>query len=171
MIVKANVHIGFNCRDLEKTIKFYEDVLGCREAFTLYYGNLIPKDPERLARIPSKQLKEWERHKDEKWIVYLEWMDGYYIELFNEYTAHVENKIDPKLNYGYTHFAFVVDDIQEFHRSLLEKGAEEYIDILPAPALDGNYTMWFHDPEGNRVEVQQYTERSLQKSGKGLIGT
>lgn len=169
MIVKANVHMGFNCKDLEKTAQFYKDIMGCKEAFTLYYGNLIPKDSKRLSSIPSEQLEEWKQHKNEKWIIYLEWIDGYYIELFNEYTAHVENKVDSKLNYGYTHFAFVVDDIQAFYQSLIEKGAEEYIDIKPEPAIDGNYTMWFHDPEGNRVEVQQYTERSMQKGGKGWI--
>ncbi len=86
-----------------------------------------------------------------------------------EYNAHVENRTDPKLYYGYTHFAFVVDDIQQFYKSLIEKGAKEYVDIVPEPAIDGNYTMWFHDPEGNRVEVLQYTERSMQTGGKGWI--
>lgn len=169
MIVKANVHLGFNCKDIEKSTQFYKDILECKEAFTLYYGDLIPKEPERLATIPAKQLEEWKQRENVKWITYLEWTDGYYIELFNEYTVHVENKVDPKLNYGYTHFAFVVEDIQEFYQNLLEKGAEEYIDITPQPSIDGNYIMWFHDPDGNRVEVQQYTERSMQKSGKGLV--
>lgn len=167
MIVKANVHLGFNCKDLEKTAQFYKDVLGCKETFTLYYGDLIPEDSGRLATIPAKQLEEWRQRKDIKWIIYLEWIDGYYIELFNEYTVHVENKVDSKLHSGYTHFAFVVDDIQEFYQSFLEKGGEEYIERTPEKALDGNYVMWFHDPEGNRVEVQQYTEYSMQKSGKG----
>ena len=31
MIVTANAHIGFNCKDLDRTQKFYEDVLDCRE--------------------------------------------------------------------------------------------------------------------------------------------
>lgn len=169
MITKANVHLGFNCKDLERSTRFYKEILDCKEGFTLYYGDLIPKDPERLAAIPAKQLEEWKQRAEVKWITYLEWTDGYYIELFNEYTVHVENNADPKLNYGYTHFAFVVDDIEEFYQSLLEKGAEEYIDITPQPSIDGNYIMWFHDPDGNRVEVQQYTERSMQKSGKGWV--
>ena len=98
--------------------------------------------------------------------MYLEWMDGYFIELFNEVTAHVENKPDPVNNYGYTHFAFVVDDMEEFCRMLKEKGGEKYIDLEPQPSLDGNINMWIHDPDGNRMEVQQYTEISAQKTGK-----
>ena len=38
MIVTANSHIGFNCKDLDRTQKFYEDILGCKEKFSLYYG-------------------------------------------------------------------------------------------------------------------------------------
>lgn len=167
MIIKANTHLGFNCKELEKTVNFYKDILGCKEKFTLYYGDLIPKDEKRLATILAELLTEWEKRKEAAWLVYLEWMDGYFIELFNEYTVHIENKTDPKLNYGYTHFAFVVDDIEEYYESLIKKGAEEYIDSKPEKAIDGNYVMWFHDPEGNRVEVQQYTEHSLQIGGKG----
>lgn len=166
-IVKANVHLGFNCRNLEKSVQFYKEILGCKEIFTIRYGDLIPKnDPKRLASIPEEQLQEWERLKDVKWIVYLEWTDGYYIELFNEVTAHVEKKVDAKNDYGYTHFAFVVEDIIQFRQSLVDKGAEACIDIEPQPSIDGNYIMWFHDPDGNRIEVQQYTELSAQITGR-----
>lgn len=167
MIIKANAHIGFNCKNLEKTARFYKDILGCKEKFTLHYGDLIPKDSKRLADIPDELLTEWEKRKNIKWIIYLEWIDGYYIELFNEYTVYMENKTNPKLNYGYTHFGFVVDDIQEFYEDLIKKGAEAYVETRPEKAIDGNYVMWIHDPEGNRVEVQQYTEYSLQNDGKG----
>ncbi len=33
MIVQANTHLGFNCKDLEKTQKFYIEILGCREIY------------------------------------------------------------------------------------------------------------------------------------------
>lgn len=166
MIAKANVHLGFNCKDLEKSVGFYENILECKEAFTIYYGDLIPEDPKRLETIPKAQLEKWESLKAVKWIVYLEWMDGYFIELFNEVTAHVDNKPDPVNNYGYTHFAFVVEDIKAFRQMLKEKGVEECIDVEPQPSIDGNINMWIHDPDGNRMEIQQYTEISAQKTGK-----
>ncbi len=90
MIVKANAHIGFNCKYLEKTLRFYKDIMECRETFTLYYRDLIPKDQKRIANISAEQLEEWKKHKDEKWIIYLEWTDGYYIELFNEYNTTLQ---------------------------------------------------------------------------------
>lgn len=167
MIVKANVHLGFNCRDLEKSVKFYKEILGCKEKFTVYYGDLIPKEPERLSKIPENILEEWKSHKDVKWFVYLEWLDGYFIELFNIYKAHVYHPVDSEQDFGFTHFAFVVDDVQKFYEDLLEKGAEEYIDRVPEPALDGNRNIWIHDPDGNRIEVQEYTKDSMQLGGNG----
>lgn len=164
MIVTANSHLGFNCKDLDRTQKFYEDVLGCREKFSLYYGDLIPKEPERLAQMKPEDIEKLEKVKDVRWIAYLEWTEGVFIELFNELDAHVENPYKPE-HYGFTHFAFVVDDIQAFYQELLDKGAGACIDILPGPSLDGNWTMWFHDPDGNRIEVHQYGPDAYQIKG------
>lgn len=166
MITKANVHLGFNCRDLEKSVKFYTEILGCKEAFTLYYGDLIPDNPEWLAKMDPVRLEELTKLKDEKWIVYLEWADGYFIELFNEVNAYIEIEQDSTHNFGYTHFAFIVDDVHEFYNGLIEKGVEDCIELKPEPSIDGNCNMWFHDPDGNRIEVQQYTERSMQITGE-----
>ena len=167
MIVQANAHLGFNCKCLDSTVAFYRDVLGCREAFTLYYGDLIPKEPERLAAMEPETLLRLEQLRDVRWIVYLEWMDGFFIELFNEVDARVDNPYDPT-HFGFTHFSFVVDDIHGFHQELLDKGAGGYIDLLPSPTIDRNWSMWFHDPEGNRIEVLQYGETAMQKVGKEL---
>ena len=72
MIVQANSHIGFNCKNLEKSIQFYKDVVGLKEKFRLYYGDMIPKNPEHRARMAPQRLAELEALKDRIWIVYLE---------------------------------------------------------------------------------------------------
>lgn len=166
MIVKPNAHLGFVCKDLDRTQKFYEDVLGCREKFTLYYGDLIPEDdPERLAAMDPEDLKRLKEIADVRWIVYLEWSEGFFIELFHEVGAHVENPYDPE-KYGFTHYDIVVDDIQAFRQQLILRGAGECIDIEPGPSVDRNLTMWFHDPEGNRIEVHQYGPEAMQLVGR-----
>lgn len=165
MIVTANSHIGFNCKDLDRTQRFYEDILDCREKFSLYYGDLLPKEPERLAQVPAEQRAKLEKLRDVRWIAYLEWTEGHFIELFNEVDAHVDNPYQPE-HYGFTHFAFVVDDIQAFHRQLIERGAEKYVDIAPTLNVDNSWALWFHDPEGNRIEVHQYGPTSYQVKGR-----
>ena len=165
MIVQANSHIGFNCKNLENSIQFYKDVVGLKEKFRLYYGDMIPKDPERRAKMDPERLKELEQLKDRTWIVYLEWLDGYFIELFDEVKAHVENLPDDT-KYGYTHFGIVVDDIEAFYQELVARGGEEIIDIPPQPCIDRNKSMWFHDPDGNKIEVHEYGPTAMQKVGR-----
>lgn len=165
MIVQANSHLGFVCHDLDKSVQFYEEILGCREKFSLYYGDMIPPTAEERAKIPSEVMARLEELRSVRWIVYLEWMDGYFIELFNEVDAHIDNPYDPA-NYGFTHFSFVVDDIQAFYRGLLDKGLEEIIEVTPQLNCDYTWAMWFHDPDGNRIEVHQYTERSFELIGR-----
>lgn len=169
MIVQANSHIGFNCKDLDRSIRFYEDVLGLKEKFSLYYGDMIPPDPEMRAKMDPARLEELEKNKDVRWIIYLEWRDGFFIELFNELKAHIENLPDDT-KYGYTHFGLVVDDIQGFYQMLIDKGAGEYVDIPPQPCIDRNKSMWFHDPDGNKIEVHEYGPTAMQKVGREIPG-
>ena len=93
MITKANMHLGFNCRDLDKSMWWYETFLGCHEKFTLYWGDMIPKNPEHLKGMDPERLAYLEKIKDEKWIVYMEFEDcpGSFVELFNEPDAQKSN--------------------------------------------------------------------------------
>ena len=162
MIVQANSHLGFVCHDLDKSVKFYEDVLGCREKFSLYHGDMIPPSLEERAKVPPEVMARLEELKDVRWIEYLEWMDGYFIELFHEVDARIDNPYHPA-KFGYTHFPFVVDDIHAFYQELLRKGLEDAIEVTPKLNCDHTWALWFHDPDGNRIEVHQYTQRSFQK--------
>lgn len=165
-VTKPVAHIGFSCKDLEKSLKFYKEILGLEEAYTIYYGDMIPKNPEYREKMPKERLERLESLKDVKWIVYLKWMDGVFIELFNEVDAYMENVPDSRLKFGYTHFAIVVDDVHAFYQEIIDKGAEDCVDIKPGPAMDRTINLWIHDPDGNPMEVQQYTEQSFQLVGK-----
>lgn len=74
MIVQANSHLGFVCHDLDKSVQFYEEILGCREKFSLYYGDMIPPTAEERAKIPSEVMARLEELRSVRWIVYLEWI-------------------------------------------------------------------------------------------------
>ncbi|MDE7245420.1 MAG: hypothetical protein K2O18_15810 [Oscillospiraceae bacterium] len=66
------------------------------------------------------------------------------------------------------HLDIVGDDIQAFYQDMVDKGGEEFIDILPGTSICRSRTMWFHDPDGNQVEVHQYTDISMQRVGREL---
>ena len=170
MITKANMHLGFNCKDLEKSMWWYETFLGCKEKFTLYWGDLLPKDEEMRSRMDPERIAYLESIKDDKWIVYMEVMDcpGTFIELFNEPTAHIPHLPDQAVDLNYTHYAHTVDDVEAFCQSVLEKGGEEYIWLTPRLNIDRTKAMWLMDPDGNKMEFIEYNEYSMELIGRDL---
>ena len=173
MIIQATAHFGITCKNLEKSIAFYENILGMKEKTTLYYGDLIPEDPEERKRISPERIRKLEAVRSGKWIVYMESMQGlrgYLIELFRELETHTENFPD-KEKYCLSHIDIMVDDIQEFFQGLLEKGAEEYIDRKPDISICQSYSMLIHDPDGNQIEVREYEPVSSKLSEEKIPET
>ena len=39
-VARAISHLGFNCKDIEKSVAFYRDILGFAEKFTLTYNDM-----------------------------------------------------------------------------------------------------------------------------------
>ena len=85
--IKTISHIGFNCKDLETSIRFYCDILGCTHKFTLTYGDLadgIAEEAKRAGKKPPFYVKIMKKRMcNTKWCVYLELTEGNFIELFN----------------------------------------------------------------------------------------
>lgn len=130
-------HAGFKVKNMEESLKFYCDGLGFTHKFTLY--------------------------RDEKdslpWIEYLEIDDNQFVELFYSYE---ERKEHPNLRdyYSIHHIALVVDDIQEAFKQFKEKG----MNIKGEPVLGPDHTwqVWVVDPDGNEIEIMEYTNLSFQ---------
>lgn len=148
MKVKELGHLAFRCRDLKKTEEFYTEVLGFKRAFSLTYGERADKTafpPER------------------EWIVYLKVSDRLYLELFDR-----ENAADSPYpgwdSLNYQHLALIVDDIHAARDELSKLGAP--IDVEPSLGIDNTWQMWSHDPDGNKIEFMQYTDKSYQIAGK-----
>ena len=172
MIITPNMHLGFNCKDLEKSIRWYETFLNCKEKFTIYYGDMIPDNEERRNSMPKERLAYLESVKDVKWIVYMEFQDapGQFVELFNTLDATVPHVPEEHRDLNFTHFAHTVDDVQKFYEEVLEKGGKDSVVHPPMPNIDRTFAMWLQDPDGNRMEFIQYTDYSMQKIGREMPG-
>ena len=163
----ANCHLGFNCVNVEESIKFYEKYLGMKVKFVLSYADRV-RDMEKNGDFG----RDYERYKGYaeqgiNWITYMEWPEnpGYFIELFygdGQEQTRVPNFVD----IGYTHFAIIVDDLEALRKRIIDAGGEEYLDTGISLGMDETYQMWMHDPDGNKFEFMQYTEKSFQLVGK-----
>jgi catechol 2,3-dioxygenase-like lactoylglutathione lyase family enzyme len=123
-------HVAFVISDLERSLDFYCNKLGFRQAFTL--------DREGT---PSP------------WIVYIQIAPGHFIELFPGGSG--ENEPRPL---GYNHFCLLVDDLPATLKELAARGLE--ISGEPVQGLDNNWQYWLKDPDGNPIELMQIVATS-----------
>ena len=125
-------HTAFYIADLERSLDFYCQKLGLREAFRL--------DKEGT---PSP------------WIVYLQVSRGNFIELF----PGGEGANRPRGNQvGYNHVCLLVDDMQATLQELKGRGVE--ITGEPVRGMDNNLQYWLNDPDGNAIELMQIVQES-----------
>ena len=85
---------------------------------------------------------------------YLAFPNRTYIEVIKVPTAGGEGNI--------RHFAIEVDDVDEAHRRLEAAG---YDVSKKERAGDRNWMITCHDPDGIFIELQQYTDESMQLIG------
>lgn len=126
-------HVAFKVSDLEKSLDFYCNKLGLKEAFRLYNDDGTP------------------------WIVYIKINSDNFIELFPN--GKGVNLPDSEKT-GYQHLCLRVDNIFKTLEELKERGIE--ITGEPTKGLDGNYQYWLKDPDGNPIELMQIMPDSLQ---------
>jgi catechol 2,3-dioxygenase-like lactoylglutathione lyase family enzyme len=145
--IKKITHCTFSCKNYDETVSFYRDTLELKQLFTMRNEDGTP------------------------WITYLKVTEKEFIELLNEsYVGSNDFK-----NRGHHHVSLMVKDIQEAARTLEGKG----VLLTAGPASEKNYyripfsqcwehgkcgsiAFWVHDPEGNEIEIMQYTGASLQ---------
>jgi len=168
-LIKGISHLGFNCKDIEKSIAFYRDIMGCTEKFAMTYGDMVD-DIKKQAR--DKGEKEpfyvgmMEKMRDTKWSVYMSWNENMFIELFYIPRAKRSRIPNSSADLNYTHYSLEVSDLQAFRRQVLKRGGAPYIDRDIAMGMDNTWVMWMHDPDGNPFEVMEYTDRSFQVVGR-----
>ncbi|HJA94157.1 MAG TPA: VOC family protein [Candidatus Eisenbergiella merdipullorum] len=133
-MIKGIAHAAFNVSDMEKALQFYRETFGFEKAFEL-------KHPAT----------------GEPWIVYVHAGGGQFIELF--YGGVNPQKYQDQ-NIGYSHLCLEVEDIHEAAERIEKTGAP--LDSGISQGSDGNWQCWTHDPDGNRIELMQMSEDSLQ---------
>jgi catechol 2,3-dioxygenase-like lactoylglutathione lyase family enzyme len=138
-------HTGYTVSDLDRSVAFYRDLLGCEVLATQekqggYLAAIVgyPDAHVRMAhlRVPG---------------------GDHVVELF-EYLAPPGGAVEtePK-NVGVSHLCFLTDDLPALHARLADAGVEF---ISPPVAVDtginaGGYGLYLRDPDGIVVELFQ----------------
>ena len=134
-MIKDIAHIALNPLDMDKTVKFLDNVFGWKKVFELHHDNGDP------------------------WIVYMKICKGHFLELFYDGLNDRDYAFDFKKT-GYNHLCVTVGDIRKTLQDIYDKG---YIDS-PEPDIEKslNKNLWLYDPDGNGIELQEYVPESVQ---------
>lgn len=155
MQFKSIMHVSFFTDNMEGMRDFYENKLGLKpkiETRAKVYKGLNRGKYSEIAEIDPERVI----------IVYIEIAPGQFIELFPKKEDQGPHD-EWNQNLGYSHFALLVDNIYNTREELIANGVEIDSDISKGPSE--TYQMWIHDPDGNKFEIMQYTDKSLQVIG------
>lgn len=161
-------HVTFTCKDFPAMRSFYRDTLGLKELFLLPYNDVI------LKGFQNSGYDITGFKPGDLWIAYMQVAPKQFVELFNlPYNGDNETQ-----NAGFHHFSLRVEDIEEAAQELDAKGVKLYNGptwqnkpMEPKDAVKqrqcGSLAFYIHDPEGNEIEIIQYTADSQQLQCRG----
>ncbi|MBJ22113.1 MAG: VOC family protein [bacterium] len=143
MTIEYLMHVGVCVRDLERSISFYRDGLGFKEAGRL---EIDGEPTATMVGIPDLELRA----------IYLE-RDGVRIELLHYPTPGTVGPAEarPMNQPGLTHFAIRVSDLDEAIHKIEAMGGRvlEKTRIFN-PVFDA-HLVYATDPDGTRLELVQ----------------
>ena len=138
-------HLNFSTDRPQEMVDFYNKGLGLPIAFTL-------DDAQGSAF-------GW----------YVDCGNRTFIEIFDRVRAAKQwGWPEEPLKWGnqYRHFCLEVAGLEEFRRTLISRGVKVK-DITMG--MDGSRQAWLSDPDGNSIELMEYTAISMQLGGPGTV--
>lgn len=118
-------HIAINTIDIEKSVRYYEEMFGFREISRADMGGCI--------------------------LVYLETSPGAYLELFDLKGTCEKGSVPENLQ-GLRHIAFHVDDIKGWERHLKDKKADITMELTRMEPIQKDGIL-IRDPNGVIIEL------------------
>ncbi|HBC87879.1 MAG TPA: VOC family protein [Lentisphaeria bacterium] len=138
-MIKQLAHICFHTRRTKEMVSFYTEKLGLKLKFTLDnedrqpFGYYIACGTQTFIEIFDHAMAQ------------KKWSDGKVQELVG--------------GNQYKHFCLQVDNIEQLKADLEKKGVK-VTDVKVG--MDNSKQAWIGDPDGNAIELMEYTAKSLQ---------
>jgi lactoylglutathione lyase len=139
-MIRKLAHLNFVTNDLERIIDFYVNRLGMKVKFTLNNKEGTPFG------------------------YYFACGDTTFLEFFDQkMAAEVWGGSVEALNTGtqYRHFCLEVTGLEEYCKALKDRGVQVSEISL---GMDNSRQAWIADPDGNAIELMEYSYSSLQLS-------
>ena len=144
MGIEGFSHVGVCCSDLDRSTRFYTEVLGFEPIFTMEFGDELSATMEHEGiRFESRMLRRGDVRLE-----LLHWLEP---------GAAGDRIRRPMTRFGMTHLCFRVDDIDDLSGLAEQYGGTVHrhtLSELPGAGVGGNAVklMYLTDPHGVRIE-------------------
>ena len=144
MALQSFSHVGVCVSDLERSTRFYVDVLGFVELFTMEMGPEL----EATMELPGAHFRTRMLARTDVRVELLEWLS---------HSAEGERERRPMNRVGMTHLCFRVEHLDDLADAASAAGGavhRETRSVLDGAGLDGGTVevMYLTDPDGTRIE-------------------
>ena len=154
---KSIMRVAIYTDKLDEMIDYYVNKLGAKIKVFIRYKEYLDRDDR-----PQNQ-KIAKEDPERVFNAYLEIAPNQFLELFPRMEGQKDHAgFNERV--GFSHYSLLVDDIFKTREELLKKGVKIDTEITKGPSE--TYQMWLTDPDNNRIEVMQFTDRSYQVVGK-----
>ena len=140
-MIRQLAHLNFVTNNLPAIIDFYVNKLGMKVKFTL------------------------DNDKGQPFGYYFECGNSSFLEFFDQKMASEVwgGKVEAlTIGTRYKHFCLEVTGLDEYCKTLKSRGVE-VTDI--SMGMDNSRQAWIADPDGNQIELMEYSASSLQLTG------
>jgi lactoylglutathione lyase len=144
MGIQGFSHVGVCCSDLERSTRFYTEVLGFSPLFTMEWGDELAATMERDGiRFESRMLRRGDVRLE-----LLHWIEP---------QADGDRERRSMTQFGMTHLCFRVDDIDDLVDIAEKAGGAAHrhtLSELPGAGVGGQSVklLYLTDPDGVRIE-------------------
>lgn len=157
--LKYTTQVALQIHDEINMQNFYCKGLGLKKAFTLTYGNLADS-LEKIGELDAQTIAGLKKMGDMPCIDYIEVAPHQFIELFHCVGSEKKEQRNLTNFYGYQHICLEVSDINLAWDAVTKNGIKPDTEI--SLGIEGAYQFWLTDPDGNKLELMEYTAMAKQ---------
>ena len=157
--LKCTTQVAFQIKDEINMENFYCKGLGLKKAYTLTFEKFA-EFLEKVNDVDPAFLNQLKMSGEKAFIDYIEVAPHQYIELFHNFGGEKKELKNLTDFYGYQHLCLEVSDIYKAWDAVVYNGIKPKTEI--SLGVDGAYQFWIVDPDGNELELMQYTDSAKQ---------
>lgn len=160
-LARYTTQVAYHVRANAELKQFYCKSLGLKNVATTTYSQLVEFLQQNESAMKNMQrIEKLKNFGNLPWLDFIEVAPHQYLELFYDYEDSKKECRELTKFFGYQHLCLEVKDIHQAWEAVIANGIKPDTPINLGG--DKSWQFWIVDPDGNRIELMQYSDNSKQ---------